>query len=800
MKYNYALFLVSESDSEPLFGEDLSDEDPTYQPNKSPRNPFHITAEEDDSPTEEDSFGSNKINQANATYNNQDNPFHITEEEDLVTEENSLVPNDINQANNATHNNQNNPPHITDEEEDLARVEDSFESNDINQADATHIKQNNQPENSYDIASSIVSNIFDLVWKRVKPLSRWRNANPSSWKRNVVKKRCAEGLPYETKNRIRPPKVPKLIDCSSCQYKCTEAFNEQNRERICRLYWSLDFPSKKNFILNHVKIAPPKRVVVARKRATQRSYTKKCYFDLGLEEKQVCQKFFCSVLSISPSVIKDAVEKRDNLGFYSLNGDPRGHHEPPNKTPLEKIEEVIAHIESFPTMESHYVRQKTRRKYLDYKLSITKMYELYREKYKDSQPVSEITYRRIFSKEFNLGFFVPKKDQCLLCTKYARANVKEKMELEISYLEHIERKNKCNAEKQRDKERAETEKTFMTATFDLQAILQIPSAEIGLLYYSRKLVLYNLALYENVLPNDAYCFTWSEIHGKKGSSEIGSILYYYLSEYISHDITEVSLFSDTCGGQNRNQFVAAVLLWTVNKIDHLQKIEQKFLESGHSYMEADSMHSSIESAKKNESVYSVTDWINIFKRARSKQVYKVGQKNLKKKPYHVREFKFHEFKDLKKLAETIYKNKTKDNEGKPVKWLKIKRMVYVKGETKIYFNYDMSETLLYFDIRSDPSSVKKAALGEVRYNTRKTKKSVKEVSVPEEEFTFPSQLEQLYLHPLPISAAKKKDLLKLCTTGVIPEEYHGWYQSLTCEEFIDRLPDLAASEGSSDDD
>lgn len=58
-------------------------------------------------------------------------------------------------------------------------------------------------------------------------------------------------------------------------------------------------------------------------------------------------------------------------------------------------------------------------------------------------------------------------------------------------------------------------------------------------------------------------------------------------------------------------------------------------------------------------------------------------------------------------------------------------------------------------------------------------------------------LKQLYDRPLPISEAKKKDLLKLCKTGTIPEEFHGWYKSLRTEENeIDRVPETDVEEES----
>jgi hypothetical protein len=166
----------------------------------------------------------------------------------------------------------------------------------------------------------------------------------------------------------------------------------------------------------------------------------------------------------------------------------------------------------------------------------------------------------------------------------------------------------------------------MSITIDLQAVLQIPSGGESLLYYMRKLVLYNFTIYEARLPNAAYCLCWSEINGKKGSCEIGTCLYYYLKEGLPANVKHLTIFSDTCGGQNRNRNIAALLLWTVQNHNHLNIIEQKFLESGHTYMEVDSMHAAIENAAKNVSLNSVSDWKNIFKQARKKQVKQVNKR------------------------------------------------------------------------------------------------------------------------------------------------------------------------------
>ncbi|KAJ8912367.1 hypothetical protein NQ315_014734 [Exocentrus adspersus] len=501
----------------------------------------------------------------------------------------------------------------------------------------------------------------------------------------------------------------------------------------------------------------------------------------------ICQKFFTATLCICVDVILDAISKRDSLGCYSSE-DKRGKREPINKTNAEDVKFVKEHIESFPVMESHYTRKDTLRKYLDSTLNIKKMYLLYTEKCKEHnrKPVSENKYRRIFV------FLYSKKDQCLICVNYAKSDSEKKKCLQESYEEHRKRNQVCQEAKKLDKEKANEDKTFMSVTMDLQAILQIPKGAVGQLYYVRKLVVYNLTIFESPLPNNAYCLCWNEIHGKKGSCEIGTCLYYYLSNCLPSEVNHITIFSDTCGGQNRNQFISALLLWAVHKIDHLNIIEQKFLESGHTYMEADSMHSAIESASKNVDITSMSDWKNVFRRARRQKVKTVNNTKYTIEPYQVKEMKYGDFFNIKKLADSIMKNKTTDTDGNSVKWLKIKRIKYVKGKKdSIFFNYDLSEEFKCLRISNN------STLTAAKRPLTRSKRSIPSLSNEE----LPDTLQKLYNTVLPISEKKKKDLIKMCKEDIFPEELHSWINNLkTAENLLDRLPDAAVEDSDDEED
>lgn len=600
--------------------------------------------------------------------------------------------------------------------------------------------------------------------------SRWNKANPEKWKCNVRKRKRNCGLPYLTeKNVEKLAKTPRDVNCNSCRFKCSENFTHEDRAKICSEYWKLgDYNRKKDFILKNVITDAVNRRRNRKGDAKHRSRASKFFFLKNGKSIRVCREFFLNTLAISNGPLNKAMKERNVETGHFGGSDKRGRHSPGLKTSEEDFIAVKMHIESFPVMESHFCRKSSKRMYLDSKLSIAKMYELYRNDTieKNKKVVSLTTYRRIFGKEYNLSFFKPKKDQCAVCACYSSANGIEKSKLESEYLHHKQREKDANESKDNDKKRASIDQSFVTATFDLQSVLQIPSSDVSPMYYSRKLSCFNLTIYEGAPPNNAYCYTWTEINGKRGSAEIGTCLYKYLTHLPQH-VKHVSFFSDTCGGQNRNQNVAAILLYFVQQgSNNIETIEHKFLESGHSMMECDSMHSAIESQKKYVSVYTMHDWLNIFRLARSKR----GKK--KNSQYIVSELKYDDFLDLPKVAKTMLKNVKTDTEGNKINWLKVKCFKYQKTYPNIIqYRYDHKSSYLAINVngRGRPT-------------------------------TLPN-LSNMYNNPLPISSQKYKDLLRLCETKVIPEEFHAWYKLLPVSNnttMVDRAPEPAA-ESSSDD-
>lgn len=185
------------------------------------------------------------------------------------------------------------------------------------------------------------------------------------------------------------------------------------------------------------------------------------------------------------------------MGF--VQSDMRGKHGKQPKLPESAKNDVRNFINSIPRTESHYLRADTQREYIEADKSLAELYRDYKSIQEDlSKPfVSSSMFNHIFNTEFNIGFFIPRKDQCDLCESYKNADDEAKEKMAEKYNEHLSEKKLSRQEKERDK----SDKNIMTFVYDLQAVLPAPKGPASSFYYSSKMSCYN--------------FTVSDLHAKK---------------------------------------------------------------------------------------------------------------------------------------------------------------------------------------------------------------------------------------------------------------------------------------------
>lgn len=277
-------------------------------------------------------------------------------------------------------------------------------------------------------SSNVASNALDdihTVTTRDSEFTRGRKRvrQENKWKCNI-RKRCGEaGAEYTSKTgTIVPAKCIKPACKSSCKRKCSENITSEERQHIFNSFWregnNNDF--KRLYVASHVIAKHVSRRVV-QEREFRRNVTLHYFFEVCGQRLQVCKTFFLNTLSISEMYVKTALAKKINGGI--VEPDQRGKKVPPNKLDEEIRDGIRNHIRMFPTIESHYSREKTGRLYLGSHLNISKMYSLYVEHCKENEVKQELIakqwlFRDIFNTEFNLGFKEPANDTCDDCDEF----------------------------------------------------------------------------------------------------------------------------------------------------------------------------------------------------------------------------------------------------------------------------------------------------------------------------------------------------------------------------------------------
>ena len=596
--------------------------------------------------------------------------------------------------------------------------------------------------------------------------SRKRLSRRDKWNRIIAKESKNRGREYiSSRGNVVPARQMKPANCSvrKCKRCCEEKIKEDERQAIFNHYWELgSYQRQQDYLASHVTKVPVKQRTSSE--SSRRQSTYEYTFTLNNLKVQVCREFFCATIGETKEKIKYHREMKTNLGL--TREDKRGKHNKRKVISKTSMELIRAHIKSYPAVESHYSRSRSKRKYLPSGLTIQSMYRDYVKhcQKRNIIPEKDCIYRRTFCQEFNYGFHKPKKDLCKLCHLYRNANTKHKRDMQDKYNTHIRNKIRARELKSKDKELSmNNNNNYVVASFDLQKVLYCPSGQVGELYYKRKLANYNLTVY-NMTASSGFCYFWNEAEGKRGACEIASCLWKWL-KVLDLGVKKVTLYSDSCPGQNKNIIIASMFLAAVKSL-HIEEINQKFLEPGHTQMEVDSIHACIERAANNVPIYVPNDWLAVASLAK-----RTGR------PYIVNKLQCEDIKNWKNVSKELIVNKHKINEGtlnwRQVKWLRFKKTDPELIEVKCHLEEEEPFQQLH-----------------VRKNTKGRKVTVATI---QKLLTVPLYVEG----ELKLSDAKQKDLLSLCKSGTIPQLYHEFYYNLASSpEVRDCLnePDVEDSE------
>ena len=163
---------------------------------------------------------------------------------------------------------------------------------------------------------------------------------------------------------------------------------------------------------------------------------------------------------------------------------------------------------------------------------------------------------------------------------------------------------------------------------------------------------------------------WHEGMASRGTREIFSCIYNFCRSLPPH-ITEFNGWCDNCSGQNKNTFSPKYGIAIVNDNTlSLNTMNIKFLEVGHTYMEADQDFGLIEREKKGKKIFVPAEWKMLIKGA--------------SKRFRVTMMDDSQFINCDSL-DGVLRTPKKDEDGNPIRWLQIRWMRFTRGSYSMLF-------------------------------------------------------------------------------------------------------------------
>lgn len=389
-------------------------------------------------------------------------------------------------------------------------------------------------------------------------------------------------------------------------------------------------------------------------------------------------------------------------------------------------------------MESHYCRKDTSKKYIAAVFQTkSEVYSHYKKKCLVDQvkPVSRFTFSTVFD-EHKLALFMPRKDQCDTCVGFKAMQVPV-----MEYETHVSKQKQAKLEKENDKISAEAGCRLMF-TMDVQAVKLCPNIKASAIFYKQRLQVHNFTIF-NVVTHQCTNYWWNETEGDLSASSFISCIIHHLKLHCLLDSLPITIFSDGCGYQNRNQYLSNAL--SIFAIENNKIIEQKYLEKGHTQMECDSAHALIERKLKNRSIYLPYDYVNVTQEAREK----VKINNISTKmPF-----------DVSYLTYDFFLNYTNKN---LIRFNSIRPGV-IKNDPTV----SELRSIIYL-----PSGV---VMYKINFNDEYT-----DLPTRIRKYVNHVEPEQLLQKRISIQSSKMKNLQDL--KKVIPTEYHSFYDNLPVSE------------------
>lgn len=440
-------------------------------------------------------------------------------------------------------------------------------------------------------------------------------------------------------------------------------------------FWKETTENQGNFLFGLIHLAEIKQrrprgdVEISKRRQVTVKYT----LPTAEGHIQVCSQTFKNILGVSARRVATLITKKKlgQLIFKNLRGSNPRSHAHKSKYTEEDVNLVKAHISSFPTEESHYTRHKTTKLYLSPDLNINRMYKVFKKDHPEAN-IDQRFYRRVFRKHFKkLSFRRPRTDTCVVCDLLAS---KGKIAVGTEKLSFIKKKelhlrkaeNAMKAMHLDNKKSRMPSSSACTITMDMQQVIFTPTLTHSSMFYSRQLSNYNLCVHVGDTGQSYMCL-WHEGIAGRGGNEVSSCLLKVITSLGFTHKKSLQIWCDNCAGQNKNRMVLMTLIWVV-AMNYFEKVDLKFLVSGHSYMPCDRDFGIIEKRKKVCKTMVPGEVADMIRDAKSTQ------------PFQVVNMGPADFKDIARCSDTFLN--TAGLKISTVSWIQISRAEFPTIKTR----------------------------------------------------------------------------------------------------------------------
>lgn len=601
-----------------------------------------------------------------------------------------------------------------------------------------------KPPDEIESYSSTRSSVYSRDNRSLTSPLLKRKENVGNWKKKFRKRARNLGKAYEmhtASKKLRNERKMKATCTEKCKLKCAMQFSEDERKKLFSDFWQLgNIEKQRQYIATNIHVIQPKYRYVCISGGTRnpRRPNNAFFFRLAEQNIRVCKIFFMNTLDITSSVIRSVVEKKNKMvDVLLMEEDQRGKHQHQKSVDDSIKNGIKAHINSIPIIESDYTPSNTSIKhFICGSKSISDIYRDYVQICKD-QKIPFGNYKlfyRIFTTEFNISFFSPKKDLCDVCTMYNNTKGDKKYNLKNEYDIHLKEIELSRTEKNNDKLKPDV----IVAVYDFQAIMTLPQENSSVFYYKSKLNVFNFTIYD-MKEHTSDCYVWDESHGKRGGNEINTCVLQFL-KMIETD-KDVIFYSDNCAGQQKITFILCLYLYAVQELN-IRSITHKFLIKGHTQNEGDVVHSLIESNVKKQlesgPMYTSESFASVIRNCK-----KTGSQ------FFVHKMCFESFYDIKNIVNTMEMNISVNTNNETIKMADIKILKVEKNHPYSFF-----------------------------YKTSYTEANYKEAIMIKRKKQVQIQLKAVFTQKPGISDNKKKDLMDLVNKDFIPKVYKPFFESL----------------------